>query len=519
VDRKIIWRIVIILVVVGTAVFALVQKRIPLGLDLSGGIHLVLQVKTDDAIKAELDDAALRLKTMAAGKNLALGEWSVDVDGLRFQIGVPAGTDRDALRQLADDYLPEYDLNAGSNSWTLAFKPNVERNIRDLAVRQALETIRNRVDQFGVSEPVIQRQGIESDRILIQLPGVDDPTRVKEIISHTAFLEWKEVLAGPAPSRDVLLTRTGGQVPPDAEVATEDREDASGAAVGKDYYLLRKAAIVTGRDLRTARRGQGQFGQPVVNFYLVPVGGDKFGEFTAAHIGDPAAIVLDGKVISAPVIRSRIRDEGYIEGNFDIETAEDLALKLRAGALPASISYLEERTVGPSLGRDSIVHGVRAGIIGLILVIAFMVVYYKLSGLNAVFALLLNVVIMLGAMAYFGATLTLPGIAGAILTIGMAVDANVLIFERIREELAVGKTVRSAIDTGFSRAFGTIVDSNLTTLIAALFLFQFGTGPVKGFAVTLSIGLIASMFTAVFVSRTLYMLLLAGRDRVETLSV
>jgi len=519
VDRKIIWRIVITLAVVGTAVFALIRKPIPLGLDLSGGIHLVLQVKTDDAIKAELDDAALRLKTVAAEKNLALGDGSADVTGLSFRVAVPAGTDRDALRQLTDDYLPEYAVDAGSDGWTFAFKPNVERSIRDLAVRQALETIRNRVDQFGVAEPVIQRQGIESDRILIQLPGVDDPTRVKQIISNTAFLEWKEVLAGPAPSRDILLSRTGGQVPADAEVSTEDREDESGAVVAKDYYLLRKAAIVTGRDLRTARRGQGQFGEPVVNFYLIPSGGDKFAEFTAAHVGDPAAIVLDGNVISAPVIRSRIRDEGYIEGNFDIETAEDLALKLRAGALPASINYLEERTVGPSLGRDSIVHGVRAGVVGLILVIVFMVVYYKLSGLNAVFALLLNVVIMLGAMAYFGATLTLPGIAGAILTIGMAVDANVLIFERIREELAVGKTVRSAIDTGFARAFGTILDSNLTTLIAALFLFQFGTGPVKGFAVTLSIGLIASMFTAVFVSRTLYMLALAGRDRVETLSV
>jgi len=519
VDRKIIWRIVITLAVVGTAVFALIRKPIPLGLDLSGGIHLVLQVKTDDAIKAELDDAALRLKTVAAEKNLALGDGSADVTGLSFRVAVPAGTDRDALRQLTEDYLPEYAVDAGSDGWTFAFKPNVERSIRDLAVRQALETIRNRVDQFGVAEPVIQRQGIESDRILIQLPGVDDPTRVKQIISNTAFLEWKEVLAGPAPSRDILLSRTGGQVPADAEVSTEDREDESGAVVAKDYYLLRKAAIVTGRDLRTARRGQGQFGEPVVNFYLIPSGGDKFAEFTAAHVGDPAAIVLDGNVISAPVIRSRIRDEGYIEGNFDIETAEDLALKLRAGALPASINYLEERTVGPSLGRDSIVHGVRAGVVGLILVIVFMVVYYKLSGLNAVFALLLNVVIMLGAMAYFGATLTLPGIAGAILTIGMAVDANVLIFERIREELAVGKTVRSAIDTGFARAFGTILDSNLTTLIAALFLFQFGTGPVKGFAVTLSIGLIASMFTAVFVSRTLYMLALAGRDRVETLSV
>jgi preprotein translocase subunit SecD len=519
VDRKIIWRLLTILVVVAAAAFALVQRDINLGLDLSGGIHLVLQVHTEDAIKAELDDAALRLKSRAEEKNVTLGDTSVDPEARRFTVAVPGGVDRSALRELADDYLPEYDVNAGGESWAFSFKPNVERNIRDLAVRQALETIRNRVDQFGVAEPVIQRQGIESDRILIQLPGVDDPTRVKEIISHTAFLEWKEVLAGPAPSREVLLQRSGGQVPSDAEVATEDRRDPSGVVVGKDFYLLRRSAIVTGRDLRTARRGQGQFGEPVVNFYLVPAGGEKFAEFTAAHIGDPAAIVLDGNVISAPVIRSRIRDEGYIEGNFNIESAEDLALKLRAGALPASITYLEERTVGPSLGRDSVVRGVRAAVTGLILVMVFMLVYYKLSGLNADLALLLNIVILLGAMAYFGATLTLPGIAGVILTIGMAVDANVLIFERIREELAVGKTARSAVDTGFSRAFGTILDANLTTLIAALFLFQFGTGPVKGFAVTLSIGILASVFTAVFVSRTLYMLVLARKDRVETLSV
>jgi preprotein translocase subunit SecD len=519
VDRKILWRILIILVVVAAAAFALLTRDINLGLDLSGGIHLVLQVKTDDAIKAELDDAALRLKARADERSIALGDVSVEPEQLRFRVAVPAATDRGALREIASDYLPEYDANAGSDSWTFTFKANVERNIRDLAVRQALETIRNRVDQFGVAEPVIQRQGIESDRILIQLPGVDDPTRVKEIISHTAFLEWKEVLAGPAPSRELLLASSGGQVPADAEVVPGDREDATGAVIGRDFYLLRKAAVVTGRDLRTARRGQGQFGEPVVNFYLVPAGGEKFAEFTSAHIGDPAAIVLDGNVISAPVIRSRIRDEGYIEGNFDIESAEDLALKLRAGALPASISYLEERTVGPSLGRDSVVRGVRAAIVGLILVMIFMVIYYRLSGLNADMALVLNIIILLGAMAYFGATLTLPGIAGVILTIGMAVDANVLIFERIREELAVGKTPRSAVDTGFSRAFGTILDANLTTMIAALFLFQFGTGPVKGFAVTLSIGILASVFTAVFVSRTIYMLVLARKDRVETLSV
>ncbi len=509
----------VIVAVVAAAALSLSQRNINLGLDLSGGIHLVLQVETDDAIKAELDEAMHRLVSQAESEDMALASGTVDQQRLRFQLEVPPGVDRSALREIADDYLPEYGVSVSGDEWTFTFKPNVEKNVRDLAVRQALETIRNRVDQFGVAEPVIQRQGLESDRILVQLPGVDDPTRVKEIISHTAFLEWKEVVAGPAPDRETLLTRFGGQVPADAEVAVGDRKDLEDNVIGRDYYMLKRAAIVTGRDLRTARRGQGQFGEAVVNFFLVPSGGDKFADFTSTHIGEPAAIVLDGKVISAPVIRSRIRDEGYIEGNFDIASAEDLSLKLRAGALPASITYLEERTVGPSLGRDSVVRGVRAAVAGLIIVMIFMLIYYRLAGLNADLALILNIVILLGAMAYFGATLTLPGIAGVILTIGMAVDANVLIFERIREELRIGKTPRSAVETGFSRAFGTILDANLTTLIAALFLFQFGTGPIKGFAVTLSIGILASVFTAVFVSRTLFMLVLGGKDRVETLSV
>ena len=515
------WRVLIIVAVVGMALWSLYPpgETIHYGLDLSGGIHLVLQVQTDDAIKAELDDASLRLRRQAQEKDITLGEVNTDVEGRRFRVAVPGELDRAVLREVADNYLPDYDVDVGATQWTFSFGASVERMIRDMAVRQALETIRNRVDQFGVAEPVIQRQGLESERILIQLPGVDDPARVKEIISHTAFLEWKEVVAGPAPDRESLLVAYGGTVPSDSEVVPGDRTGSDGTVVGRDYYLLRKAAIVSGRELRNARRGQGQFGEPVVNFYLVPAAGEKFAEFTAAHVGDPAAIVLDNKVISAPVIRSRIRDEGYIEGNFSLEEADDMALKLRAGALPASILYLEERTVGPSLGRDSVVRGVRAMIAGLVAVMLFMVVYYRLSGLNADLALILNIIILMGAMAYFGATLTLPGIAGIILTVGMAVDANVLIFERIREELKVGKTPRSAVDTGFSRAFGTILDANLTTLIAALFLFQFGTGPIKGFAVTLSIGILASVFTAVFVSRTIYMLVLSGGERVQTLSV
>jgi preprotein translocase subunit SecD len=304
------------------------------------------------------------------------------------------------------------------------------------------------------------------------------------------------------------------------EVIPGDRKGIDGGVVGTDYYAVRKAAIITGRELRNARRSQDEYQQPVVNFTLVPSAADKFADYTGSHIGTQMAIVLDGNVASAPSIRSRIpRGEGRIEGQYTIEEAEDLALVLRAGALPAEIVYLEERTVGPSLGRDSVQRGLRAAISGLLAVMVFMLVYYRMSGLNANVALVLNILILMGAMAYFSATLTLPGIAGLILTIGMAVDANVLIFERIREELDVGKTVRSAIDTGFSRAFGTILDANITTLVAALFLFKFGTGPIKGFAVTLTIGIIASLFTAVFVSRTIYMLVVERKERIAALSI
>lgn len=514
-------RIALILAIIVIAGFSLYppNEKINYGLDLRGGIHLVLQVETDDAIKAELDDAAQRLKSVAAEDGIVLGEIEVDGPNKRFQIGVSESVNRSELSSIASTYLPDFSVSRGAGSWTFTFLPNLEKNLRDRAVRQAQQTITNRIDQFGVAEPVIQRQGLDSDRILIQLPGVDDPARVKSLIGNTAFLELKEVTAGPAPDQQSLLAGVSGLVPLDEEVVTGARTGFDGEVIGVDYYRVKKVAIVTGRELRTARRGQDEYGQPIVNFSLLPASVDKFADYTGSHIGTAMAIVLDGKVMSAPVIRSRIPGDGMIEGNFTIDEAEDLALVLRAGALPAKITYLEERTVGPSLGQDSIVRGVRAAVTGLILVMIFMLVYYRLSGLNANVALILNMIILMGAMAYFAATLTLPGIAGIILTIGMAVDANVLIFERIREELRVGKTVRSAIDTGFSRAFGTILDANLTTLVAALFLFQFGTGPIKGFAVTLSIGILASMFTAVFVSRTLYMLVLAGRDRMQALSI
>jgi preprotein translocase subunit SecD len=521
VDSKILWRIVLILVVVGLSVWSLYPpgEKINYGLDLSGGIHLVLQVQTDDAIKAELDDSAQRLVSRGSEEGLNLTQGESDIANLSFTINVPADTDSAALRQLADDWVPGYKVSPGVGGWRFELPPNADREVRDMAVRASLETIWNRVDQFGVAEPVIQRQGLESDRILVQLPGVDDPGRVKDLISSTAFLEFQEVVAGPAPDRQSLLAAIGGILPTDSEILPGDREGLDGEILGVDYYLLKKAAIISGQELRSARRSQDEYGQSVVNFATQPHAAEKFGQYTGSHIGTRMAIVLDQRVISAPTIESRIPGEGRITGNFTIEDAEDLALKLRAGALPATIIYLEERTVGPSLGRDSVVRGVRAAVSGLLIVMLFMLVYYRLSGLNANVALILNIIILLGAMSYFGATLTLPGIAGVILTIGMAVDANVLIFERIREELRVGKTVRAAIDTGFSRAFGTILDANLTTLIAALFLFNFGTGPVKGFAVTLSIGILASVFTAVFVSRTIYMMVLAGRERVESLSI
>lgn len=516
-DRKIVWRIVVIVVVVVLAAVAVYppEERIKLGLDLRGGIHLVMKVHTDDTLEAELEDAALRLRDQAADEGMELGVSEVDVDAARFTVQVPSGVDVDVLDDVASGYLRDFNVQRRAGEWTFTLPENVVQEIRVQAVRAAKETIANRVDEFGVAEPVIQTQE-EKERILVQLPGVDDPARVKELISHTAFLELKEVLAGPAGNRSSLLASFGGSAPADAEVV---KGNPGAMDTPETYYLVRKSAIVTGRELRTAQRSQDQYGSAAVSFSLINAAAEKFGRFTASHIGSNMAIILDDRVVSAPTIQDQIRDEGIITGAFTMQEAEDLALSLRAGALPAAITYLEERTVGPSLGRDSIVRGVRAAVFGLALVMLFMLVYYRLAGINANVALILNLLLLLGALAYFGGTLTLPGIAGVILTIGMAVDANVLIFQRIREELKIGKTVRSAVEVGFSRAFGTILDANVTTLIAALFLFNFGTGPVKGFAVTLSIGIVASMFTAVFVSRTIFMFLLRGTGRVESLSV
>jgi preprotein translocase subunit SecD len=398
-----------------------------------------------------------------------------------------------------------------------------DNQIRELAVIQALETIRNRVDAFGVSEPVIQRQGLANDRIVVQLPGVDDPERVKKLIKNTAFLEFRLVdypgSGEPlATSREGVLTHYGGQRPPGIEIMTGEFRDESGQVIGRQFYAVESRRVITGRDLKDARPGLGQFNQPVVHFSLTHEGGEAFAKATGDNVGRGLAIILDGKVVSAPRINDRIRDAGIIEGRFSQQEVQDLATVLRSGALPAGITYLEERTVGPSLGQDSIRQGRRAGYIGAALVVLCMLAVYRGAGVNAILALAINVVLVFGALAYFGATLTLPGIAGIVLTVGMSVDANVLIFERIREELRAGKTVRSAIDVGFSKALSSILDANVTTLIAALFLFQFGTGPVRGFAVTLSVGILASLFTAVFVSRWIFDLVLTVR-RADRLSI
>jgi len=371
-----------------------------------------------------------------------------------------------------------------------------------------------------VSEPVIHREGIGGDRIVVQLPGVDDPERVKRLIGQTAFLEFR--LAhdqGPAATQEQLLALFGGTLPKGYVVLKQDTRDENKRVTGALYWAIETKQVITGRDLKTALPSQGEFNEPAVKFSLTREGGRKFGDVTGANVGRRLAIILDDKVVSAPTIQSRITDDGVIHGDFTLEEVQDLVTKLRSGSLPASIVYLEERTVGPTLGADSIAKGLNAGILGSILVVLCMLVVYRLSGGNAVFALSLNIVLIFGALATFGATLTLPGIAGIVLTVGMAVDANVLIFERLREELRAGRTVRSAISAGFSKALSSILDGNITTLIAAMFLFLFGTGPIRGFAVTLSVGIVASIFTAVFVSRWMFDLVYSKRQRADQISI
>ncbi len=508
----------------GKGLVASITDRIHLGLDLRGGTHLILQVQVNDAVNVDSDNAIARLKEDMRARKINYADIIKADPASRPELivvkGVPPEQTSD-FKSIISDRLPEYDATSGvENSWAVSMKAQSLAELKNRAVAQAIETIRNRIDQLGVSEPVIQEHGLGQYQILVQLPGVDDPGRVKEIMQSTAMLEIKQSLGGPYSSEQQALQEHGGVLPPDAVImpgrsigATRDTEG------GQAWYLISRASAVTGRDLRTAEPSRDENGQPAVRFVLSGEGGRKFYSFTSTHVGDNLAVVLDNKVQEVAVIKEAIRDTGVINGRFTDQQTRDLAMVLRSGALPASIKYLEERTVGPSLGADSIRSGVRAAITGMLAVLIFMLVYYRWAGVNADIALILNLIILLGFMGYFGAVLTLPGIAGVILTVGMGVDSNVLIFERIREEVRNGKTPPSAVEQGFSHAWITIVDTHVTTIVSAAILFIFGTGPVRGFATTLVFGLLANLFTAVFVSRVIFDWVLTRKQRGEALSI
>jgi preprotein translocase subunit SecD len=506
----------------GQGLLAGMQNRIHLGLDLKGGTHLILQVKVNDAVKAATESAIERLKSDFRSSNVTYADITMpdEVNAPdRIQItGVPPESSSD-LKRIVSERMPDYDnpASGADNSFTLNMKTTALNAMKDNAVRQAIETIRNRIDQLGVSEPVIEEHGLGQYQILVQLPGVDDPARVKEIMQSTAMLEIRQVFGEYPDEATARASFPNGIVPADRTLVHGPARGGKGP--GDAVYLVSRSSAVTGRDLREARVGSDQYGKPNVNFFLTVDGGRRFGQFTGAHVHDELGVILDGKIRSVATIQSEIHDTGEITGSFSPQEAKDLAMILNSGALPAGINYLEERTVGPSLGAESIRAGVRAAVIGMIAVLVFMLIYYKGAGINADLALILNLLILLGFLGFSGATLTLPGIAGLILTVGMGVDSNVLIFERIREELRAGKTPPSAVDQGFSHAWVTIVDTHVTTIVSAVILFLFGTGPVKGFAVTLTFGLLANLFTAVFVSRVIFDFNLSRHKRGEALSI
>jgi len=470
--------------------------KIKLGLDLKGGIHLVLQVVTDDALNATVDDA------------VSTTSFSLE--------GVGPARVKDARDLLKDYFVREgWEVREpGEGRFLVQMTDQMVRRLKERTVKEAIKTLERRVNELGVAEPIIAEHGNRGDQILVQLPGVTDVDRAKELIKKTAQLSLK-LVEDTSPSRETLLQSFQGKVPENMEVV-EGQGDEPGRPV---FYLVRREAVITGRDLKNARAGiDPQTNSPDIQFTLNPGGAEKFKRETGRNVGRRLAIILDGSVESAPTINSQISDSGVIQGRFSTQEADDLAKVLRAGALPATLRYLQELTVGASLGKDAIRSGVMASVAGMAFLAIFMLVYYRFSGLNAVVALAANLLILLGAMAYFSATLTLPGIAGVILTIGVGVDTNVLVFERIREELRNGKTVKAAISNGFERVWITILDTHATALIAAAFLFQFGTGPIKGFAVTLVIGLVANIFASYFVSKFLFEWVL-GKRQVATLSI
>jgi preprotein translocase subunit SecD len=495
----------------------LMQHQLKLGLDLKGGVHLVLRVQTDDAIRLETDQAAEQVREALRMRNIPVKSIaSPSISQIRVE-GIPPEQDAAFRDASADITTANFDRSPGANgSYTFTMKQNVQNQLRSDSVVQARQTIERRVNELGVAEPQIAEQGANGDEILVQLPGVTDVEHAKEIIRSTGLLELKIVEGGPASTKEELMQN--GQVAEGMEIIPGQADSTGGGTV---YYTVRKAAAVSGHDITNARPAVDQNNLPAVSFTLSNEGARKFGAVTESNIGRRLAIILDNRVTSAPTIQSRITDNGQITG-VTRDEVNDLALILKSGALPATLTYLEERTIGPSLGADSIRSGVTASVVGLVLIVVFMLIYYKLSGVNAIIALILNLIILLGLMAYIGAVMTLPGIAGFVLTMGIGVDSNVLIFERIKEEIEAQHGVRASINAGFDRVFWTLVDTHVSALIAALFLIQFGTGPIRGFAYTLIIGLGSNLFTSIFVSKTLFEMALSRhpqRQQVATLSI
>ena len=503
------------------------SKNVRLGLDLRGGSQLVLQVQLQDAFANEADLVIDRLKEALAKANVPYNSIDRnapatlnDADKIQINIhGVPLDSTAEFRSVVTSNFNTEWVLApVNSTDYKMNIRPTAANALRQDTMNRAIQTIENRINGLGLTESTVQPRGraeAESE-ILVQMPGVDDPARVKSILQTAAVLDLAEVKDGPFSSREEAMAKHGGVLPLNTRLL---KERVRPGQTGEQWWLVNRSAVVTGRDIRNARPGRDQFGKWETDFTLSQDAAARFGRFTQDNIGNRLAIILDNQVYSAPEIQSRIDDQGRITGASNEQDAFDLSVVLRSGSLPAGIVYLEERTVGPSLGADSIREGFLSGIIGLTAVILIMLLYYRKAGINATLALILNAVILLAALSYFDATLTLPGIAGVILTIGMAVDSNVLIFERIKEELRAGKAIPAAIDTGFGKAFLTIIDTNLTTVVACAFLFIFGTGAVKGFAITLSIGLTANLFTAVFVSKCLFEWVLQRNPRLKELSI
>jgi preprotein translocase subunit SecD len=497
-----------------------IADRIKLGLDLKGGTHLVLEVHVAEAVASSTDRDVARLEadlTKAGIVGAVVGKTDPANPQKIVVSGIPAGKLSDARGVLQGNDYAAYDVaTAPDGSSALTMKQAAIRDLETRTLDTSIETIRERIDKLGVSEPTIQKYGLGENQILVELPGIDNPAEVEDVIQSTAKLAIHAVLGGPFATDTDALQANSGVIPPDAVLM----KGSGSAGAPEQVWLLKRASEVEGTDFRDAQPSQDQNGRPNITFTLTTEAGDRFYKYTDEHKGTGSmAIVLDNKVREVAGIQSAIRDRGEITGGFTKEQAADLSLMLRTGALPASISYLETRTVGPSLGAASIHQGVYAAVAGMLAVMLFMLVYYRGAGINADLALLLNLLILLGFMGYTGNVLTLPGIAGVILTIGMGVDSNVLIFERIREEMRAGKTAAAAVQQGFAHAWVTIIDTHVTTIVSAAILFLFGTGPVRGFAVTLTFGLLANLFTAVFVSRVIFDSILQKKERGAALSI